>query len=82
MKTLRSGIEKMNPIAYLFLKYWLRFICICQCLIFTKVLTNFKKLDFLIVQALRLELFYILITLCLAIISAGLIDLIISKKIV
>lgn len=82
MKTLRSRIEKMNHIAFLFLKYWLIFICMCQCIVFTKVLTNFRNPDFLIIQTLRLELFYILITLCLVIISTGLIDLVISKKIV
>lgn len=82
MKALRSRIEKMSPIAFLFLKYWLIFICFCQNFIFAKVLTNLGKLDFLLMQSLRLEQFYILVSFCLVIISSGIIDVVISKKIV
>ncbi len=82
MKSLFKQIEKMNFKAFSFLKYWLMILCTYEIFILVRTFFGKSTFDFLNIQSLRLEQFYIVVTLCLVVISSVIIDCVISKKIV
>ncbi len=82
MNNIMRCIENMNVKAFLFLKTWLGLITLVQVFTFSKMLVSGEKYEYIKIIALRSELLYIIVTLCLVIVGAGIIDFVISKNIV